>query len=357
MLRARTTRVLLCARKLSLLFGIAFLALILMVQDEFGGDTWAALIAASFTGLYIRGKARLNGEGALKMSSYMKPSILNALLVYSITSTRVGKLDLNPHSLLSANGLNATVTLLKSSISYNDLRDVIHRIYDVKHLAQHLCLLIEDPDHLAWLERGLEKTLPTQLRERVRLIDLSGEFTRCIAEPRASEICHETKVSKLFSTGYRHMCRIWYSALWQHMKDYDFILRFDIDNKIIIGTWPTNIRHFGTVKCVRDDNPLVTVGLSKTIWGNLKEHSEKIYPYTNVMFVNVRWATTNADLLDIFQRVEDSNCVCINRWGDLPLWGETLSRLGELPEVMPGWKYAHKSHGSTIVESDTSSCM
>jgi len=151
------------------------------------------------------------------------------------------------------------------------------------------------------------------------------------------------------------MCRLWYSSLWPYLRDYDFILRFDIDNKYISGAWPSNIRYFGTVKCIDDDNSLVTVGLSETIWGHLWEYPEKKYPYTNVMFVNVNWAATNADLLDIFQQVEETNCVCINRWGDLPLWGETLSRLATQPEVMPGWKYSHKSH-DLIVESNASSC-
>jgi len=61
-------------------------------MDEYFRDpTWAALIAASLTALYIHGKARLNDEGTLTTSAYVKPAILNAILVYFIISNGVGK--------------------------------------------------------------------------------------------------------------------------------------------------------------------------------------------------------------------------------------------------------------------------
>jgi len=251
-------------------------------------------------------------------------------------------------------GINATVTLVKPSETSSDFIEILQWIENIEHLAQHVCILTETAQHLAWLDAALTSSLTARLRERVRLIDMSSEFTRCTSVAMSSEICHQTDKSATFSTGYKHMCRLWFSALWPYLIEYDFILRIDIDNEYLHGAWPTNIHHFGTVKCIADDSPKVTVGLADTIWG---QHvaPQKVYPYTNVMFVNVSWAVTNKDLQDIFQRVEGTNCVCINRWGDLPLWGETLSRLGLQPELMFDWKYIHKSHNATIV-TDASSC-
>ncbi len=151
------------------------------------------------------------------------------------------------------------------------------------------------------------------------------------------------------------MCRLWFSALWPYLTDYDFILRIDIDNKYLQGAWPTDVHYFGTVTCVSGDSGDVTVGLSETIWEHYVQ-PQKRYPYTNVMFVNVTWATTDADLQSIFQRVEETSCICINRWGDLPLWGETLARLGLRPELMSGWEYSHASHGNFAVVSDGTRC-
>jgi len=162
-------------------------------------------------------------------------------------------------------------------------------------------------------------------------------------------------MSEQFGIGYKHMCRLWFSALWPYLTEYDFILRTDIDNKYLHGAWPTDIHYFGTVACVGEDSGDVTVGLSETIWKHLVQ-PKKRYPYTNVMFVNVTWAATDMNLQKIFQRVEETSCICINRWGDLPLWGETLSRLGLRPELISGWKYTHTSHENITVVSDGSSC-
>jgi|TARA_R110000803_G_scaffold60047_1_gene119107 hypothetical protein len=61
-------------------------------MDEYLRDpTWAAIIGGAITALYIHGKARLNNEGTLTTSAYMKPAALVAILVYFIISNGVGK--------------------------------------------------------------------------------------------------------------------------------------------------------------------------------------------------------------------------------------------------------------------------
>ena len=56
------------------------------LRDPFG----AALFGAAVTAGYIHIKARMNNEGPLPTSSYVKPAILNAMLVYVIVSTGIG---------------------------------------------------------------------------------------------------------------------------------------------------------------------------------------------------------------------------------------------------------------------------
>lgn len=264
-------------------------------------------------------------------------------------------------------GLNATVTLVKPSQIESSLLEILQWIEDIEHLAHHVCILTESSRHSAWLHAALDAKLTAQLRERVRVIDVSVEFERCAEVAPSSRVCQQTKRSRQFSIGYKHMCRLWFSAVWSYLNDYDFILRMDIDNKHLQGAWPTGIQYFGTVKCISEDSGDVTVGLSETVWEHYVQpqkrypweryvQPQKRYPYTNVMFVNVTWATTDEDLQSIFQRVEETNCICINRWGDLPLWGETLARLGLRPEVISGWKYSHASHRNVTIVSDGTRC-
>ena len=257
----------------------------------------------------------------------------------------------------SRGGLNATVTLVRPLATASYLKEIVQWVDSVEHLADHVCILTETPTYFAWLRSALDDKLRPHLRGRVRLINVHLEFSHCKRSGNYSRgVCYPTSTSKQFSEGYKHMCRLWYSKVWSYLSEYDFILRFDIDNKYVQGVWPTGVRYFGTVACLKEDSAEVTVGLEDTIWGNLTQRSPRRYPYTNVMFANVKWAATNSALSDIFQRVEDTNCVCINRWGDLPLWGETLAKMGLRPEIMPGWKYFHGSHGNTVIVSDASLC-
>jgi hypothetical protein len=66
------------------------------LKDPFG----AGLIAACATAGYIHFKAQMNNEGKLELSSYTKPSILNAILVYFIVSAGIGakeKISADPY--------------------------------------------------------------------------------------------------------------------------------------------------------------------------------------------------------------------------------------------------------------------
>lgn len=53
--------------------------------------TSAAIIAGLITAAYIHVKARMNDEGKLPVSSYAKPAVLVAILVYIIVSNGIGK--------------------------------------------------------------------------------------------------------------------------------------------------------------------------------------------------------------------------------------------------------------------------
>ena len=60
------------------------------ISDSLRDPLGAALFAAAVTAGYIHLKARMNNEGNLQTSQYVKPAILNAMLVYTIVSTGIG---------------------------------------------------------------------------------------------------------------------------------------------------------------------------------------------------------------------------------------------------------------------------
>ena len=61
------------------------------LSDYLRDPVWAGLIAAVITAGYIHLKARLNNEGKLPNSSYVKPAVLNAILVYFIVANGLGQ--------------------------------------------------------------------------------------------------------------------------------------------------------------------------------------------------------------------------------------------------------------------------
>ena len=60
-------------------------------EDYLRDPAWAGIVAGGITAGYIHAKSRLNNEGKLPMSSYTKPAMLVAILVFFIISPGVSK--------------------------------------------------------------------------------------------------------------------------------------------------------------------------------------------------------------------------------------------------------------------------
>ena len=56
------------------------------LSDYLRDPMWAGLIAAMITAGYIHARSRINNEGKLPNSSYVKPAVLNVILVYFIVA-------------------------------------------------------------------------------------------------------------------------------------------------------------------------------------------------------------------------------------------------------------------------------
>lgn len=56
------------------------------LSDYLRDPVWAGLIAALITAGYIHAKSRINNDDKLPNSSYVKPAVLNAIMVYFIVA-------------------------------------------------------------------------------------------------------------------------------------------------------------------------------------------------------------------------------------------------------------------------------
>ena len=61
------------------------------ISDTLRDPLGAAAVAGLITAGYIHMKAKMNNEGKLELNKYTKPALLNAIMVYFIVSSGVGK--------------------------------------------------------------------------------------------------------------------------------------------------------------------------------------------------------------------------------------------------------------------------
>lgn len=169
-------------------------------------------------------------------------------------------------------------------------------------------------------------------------------FSPCVYD--ASKYCKATALSEKFKDGYKNMCQFWFSDAWEHLRGYDVAVRVDEDVTLFKVGRLDNIRHVSSPLWQSKDNPDVTMGLKQFFNTSLNP----LMPYSNVFLINITWANTFAPLLELFVSVRSTNCICINRWGDLPLWGHVLNALNIEPHVSRGWIYYHGSHNSLVAQ-------
>lgn len=179
-----------------------------------------------------------------------------------------------------------------------------------------------------------------------------------------SEFCNSTHESNWFPIGYKHMCHFWSIDFFEYLNEYDLIIRIDEDcvvqrfdddyiQQILDGEKVFLSPHFQG-----KDEWYVTVGLEK-LWNKFmeensieinKKYDEVKFPYTNFMCLNLKYFRENEIVQKFLNSVDMSNCIYINRWGDLPIWGLILSSF--VPQEMFGVAtkigYYHSSHNAQI---------
>ena len=166
--------------------------------------------------------------------------------------------------------------------------------------------------------------------------------------------------TKAFNMGYRHMCSFWFVDMWntEIFREFDYILRIDEDCEMhsnIDNVFKRLIkakRHTAICASMDKDWAGVTKKMNDTTLSFLErrgssrqERKNPGGPMTQLIGFNLKALRKNVLLHDYVSHVHSSKMIYINRWGDLPLWGEVYHYL--LPNqllVDKSIKYFHASH-------------
>lgn len=170
--------------------------------------------------------------------------------------------------------------------------------------------------------------------------------------------CHTTELSDQFTIGYKNMCRFWSIGMFQHMKGYEYIIRIDEDCVLhkmdprVLDKYRANQVVFASPKWIGEDTADVTIGM----YDFFREYKPDLKrevpnPYTNFMVINLPYFASRTDVQTCLAAIDGTNCIFVNRWGDMPLWGYILaiyisdqSLLLEDKEIA----YYHGSHGASV---------
>lgn len=158
--------------------------------------------------------------------------------------------------------------------------------------------------------------------------------------------------------GYKSMCAFWFYRAWFLVKgDYEYALRVDSDIRLWSLDWPDFPGRINSLRFRRGDAARYTKGMHAFFKANFSCLPDiTINPYTNLMLVDLSWATTHPTLLRVYDAVEQSNCILINRWGDMPLWGMAMAIFHIVPrDVIVDGEYFHASHHKNVSSAQTRS--
>jgi len=170
-----------------------------------------------------------------------------------------------------------------------------------------------------------------------------------------------------FPIGYRHMCCFWIINFWDFVQEYDILLRIDEDClvdfeidpifdkmeqesiQIITGNWGNDC-YFVT----KGLNAFTRNFLSQYFDIFIEQIPEKTPSGTcSISGFHLNILRKNPLLFSYIRKLDDSNKIYSNRWGDGTLWGEIIGYILDKSHGNPcKWDrsihYFHKSHDAQI---------
>jgi hypothetical protein len=162
------------------------------------------------------------------------------------------------------------------------------------------------------------------------------------------------------------MCWFWYAGFLQFVKDYHWILRIDSDCVMEVAgdPWLNGLQpgsRIGFMSQIDMDASFVIIGMRELFTNLAIERGLNPFPeewkspLSNVMAIDVQWFRHDHMARHAFKAVNASRCVWLNRWGDMPLWGATITLLDVPRSHVQNFNYYHGSWNTHVVDKQDGS--
>ena len=203
--------------------------------------------------------------------------------------------------------------------------------------------------HEGNISRGHQQLVESKTPElKIKWVEVPFRFPTDVPLP------HETLVTFYDGScypGYHLMCEFHTCDVWDHLKDYDVVLRVDEDC-ILQGDWSNVFNEVSEEIPYR--TPMFDVEIhaltNKTLpeWlGKDAVFYDESMPYTNV-FVSRMDILRRPDIRAWTESVRASRGCIKYRWGDAPIHGIILKKFGIGHGIMEGYDYYHGSHNRHV---------
>jgi len=163
-----------------------------------------------------------------------------------------------------------------------------------------------------------------------------------------------------FKLAYRHMCSFWFVDFWHYVGGYSRIVRIDEDCIIEfnIDNLMADLKSYSAIYAkdfldlqfvVKGMNEFTLEFLESQNYEGMKKR-DPWGPYTNIIALNLDRLRLRKIIFKYIDAIDKSDCIYTYRWGDLPLWGETLHYFHEPNEskLDKNLIYFHSSHNQQV---------
>lgn len=189
--------------------------------------------------------------------------------------------------------------------------------------------------------------------QEISFVDIKEEFTW------PSEV-NQIRDNR-FNLGYRMMCRFHSFYIWEHLKNYDYVLRVDEDGFIekldydVFQYMQDNSYDYLTCRFMEEYHLLTNSTLPQAVESlipdkfKLQDYDQTNFwiPYTNLYIAKTSFFLDN-NVNKFLKDLISMNDFLMNRWGDAPVHGITLKAFEGKISHIKDCVYRHGSHDCLV---------
>ena len=218
-------------------------------------------------------------------------------------------------------------------------------------------------DHLVFHEGNIPIDHQQYIQSKTPSLPLKFINISTVAFLKEKEQIRITEVHH-FNVNYRHMCHFWFVDFMKVTNTYNKLLRIDEDCFMQSSVDDIFSQLEGQYTFVAGvifpDSEPTSVGLNALTMSFIGANKSSLQfaiddvndtrisqgPYTNLIGYDLKKVRENVTFLKYQETVDKSEKIYERRWGDLPLWGESIYYIfgNDSMKIDKNIKYYHGSH-------------